>query len=417
MANLTICYSMNGCLHLQAPSYFKYCGVPPKTNYLFLGDYVDRKYRGLEIMCLLMAYKIKYRSHIFLLRGNHEASEVNEIHGFKDECLRRCNLTTYSMFQELFSYLPIAALVGDKILYFLSLLGRFLAVFMVDCLHLWLLFISCPVWCAPIRFPRAGWWQTWSGRIPVRLLRHTPPASAWSPTSMVLSPSRPLCSGSTLIWSFEHTRWLMGTSSCSIADWWRCSLLQSTFVVVRIVVLRWLFLKSSRSILLCSDPFVAGKRTCVVLWTRAMRLWICLLPLLKRTTRVWLVLPLWRDRPEHASKWLRCSQFRSPRLPLWISMFWIPLLLRRTEPVHCPPRLSVLTINSIYQWVVLCMSDDSARWDLQSFIYLPYLLQGMSFVLSTKQRASVNEENYLFVRSLVNEKWFSFKVLNKLEST
>lgn len=63
------------------------------------------------------------------------------------------------------------------------------------------------------------------------------------------------------------------------------------------------------------------------------------------------------------------------------------------------------------------MSDDSARWDLQSFIYLPYLLQGMSFVLSTKQRASVNEENYLFVRSLVNEKWFSFKVLNKLEST
>ena len=111
MANLTICYSMNGCLHLQAPSYFKYCGVPPKTNYLFLGDYVDRKYRGLEIMCLLMAYTIKSRSHIFLLRGNHEASEVNEIHGFKDECLRRCNLTTYNMFQEWFSYLPIFSLV------------------------------------------------------------------------------------------------------------------------------------------------------------------------------------------------------------------------------------------------------------------------------------------------------------------
>ena len=41
-------------------------GFPPKANYLFLGDYVDRGKPSLETTCLLKGYKVKYPEHFFL---------------------------------------------------------------------------------------------------------------------------------------------------------------------------------------------------------------------------------------------------------------------------------------------------------------------------------------------------------------
>lgn len=40
---------------------FRIGGNVPDTNYLFLGDYVDRGYYSVETVCLLLALKVRYK--------------------------------------------------------------------------------------------------------------------------------------------------------------------------------------------------------------------------------------------------------------------------------------------------------------------------------------------------------------------
>ncbi len=58
---------------------FKIGGSSPDTNYLFMGDYVDRGYHSVECVSLLVALKVRFRDRITILRGNHESRQITQV--------------------------------------------------------------------------------------------------------------------------------------------------------------------------------------------------------------------------------------------------------------------------------------------------------------------------------------------------
>jgi hypothetical protein len=79
-------------------------------QYLFLGDYVDRGYSSLKTFLYLDFLKLTYCDRFFILRGNHEWRQVNEMYGLYNECVQLYGHPgILCIMNEVFDLLPVAS--------------------------------------------------------------------------------------------------------------------------------------------------------------------------------------------------------------------------------------------------------------------------------------------------------------------
>ena len=113
---LTVCGDTHGqfydLLHI-----FELNGYPHRTNpYVMNGDFVDRGAFGVEVMLTLLLFKLYDPDCIHLLRGNHETRWMNSAYGFSREVVRKFTGPMHPHFIKVFQSLPLAAVIGEKVL-------------------------------------------------------------------------------------------------------------------------------------------------------------------------------------------------------------------------------------------------------------------------------------------------------------
>lgn len=85
---VSVCGDVHG-QHQDLVELFRIGGNCPDTNYLLMGDYVDRGYHSVETVTLLVALKVRFKDRITILRGNHESRQITQVY-VTSLCLHVC---------------------------------------------------------------------------------------------------------------------------------------------------------------------------------------------------------------------------------------------------------------------------------------------------------------------------------------
>lgn len=112
---ITVCGDTHG-QYYDVLNIFDMNGWPDATNpYLFNGDFVDRGSFSTEVIVTFLLWKLYDPACIYLSRGNHETKNMNKIYGFEGEVKAKYCDKIFQLFLEVFEWLPLAAVIGNKV--------------------------------------------------------------------------------------------------------------------------------------------------------------------------------------------------------------------------------------------------------------------------------------------------------------
>ena len=115
-AHFTVCGDVHG-QYYDLMNIWELNGMPSVENpYLFNGDFVDRGSFSCECIIALMAFKCATPSCMYLTRGNHETKNMNKIYGFDGEARAKYGDLAADLFARVFQYLPLAAVLEEKVM-------------------------------------------------------------------------------------------------------------------------------------------------------------------------------------------------------------------------------------------------------------------------------------------------------------